>query len=54
MCLDFGTPKTINFPFETNEKFISVGVPILKHITVINIRIHQECLCKVGKSYMKG
>ena len=35
MCPDFGTPKTINFPFGTNGKFIILGVPILKHITVI-------------------
>ena len=25
----------INFPFGTNEKLIILGVPILKHITVL-------------------
>ena len=33
MCLNIGTPKTINFPFGTNGKIIVLGVPILKHIT---------------------
>ena len=30
MCLNFGTPKTINFPFGTNGKFMVLDVPILK------------------------
>ena len=34
MCPNFGTPKMINFPFGTNGKFIMLGVPVLKHITV--------------------
>ena len=34
MCLNFGTPKLINFPFGTNGKSIILGVPILKHMTV--------------------
>ena len=29
MCLSIGTPKTINFPFGTNEKLIVLDVPIL-------------------------
>ena len=36
ICLNFGTPKTINFPFGTSGKLIILGVPILKHITVLN------------------
>ena len=32
---NFGTPKIINFPFVPNGKFIILGAPILKHITVI-------------------
>ena len=32
MCLNIGTPKTINFPFETNKKLMALGVPILKHL----------------------
>ena len=35
MCLIFGTPKIINFPFGTNEKLTTLGVPILEHITVV-------------------
>ena len=35
MCLNIGTPKNINFPFETNGKLMIVGVPILKHFRVI-------------------
>ena len=31
MCLNIGTPKNINFPFGTNGKLITLGVPILQH-----------------------
>ena len=31
MCLNTGTPKNINFSFETNGKLMALGVPILKH-----------------------
>ena len=31
MCLNIGTPKTINFPFRTNGKLTAFDVPILKH-----------------------
>ena len=34
MCLNIGTPKNINFSFETNGKLMALGVPILKHIRV--------------------
>ena len=34
MCLNTGTPKNINFSFETNEKLMALGVPILKHSRV--------------------
>ena len=34
MCLNTGTPKNINFSFETNEKLMALGVPILKHFRV--------------------
>ena len=37
MYPNFGTPKIINFPFGTTGKFIILGVPILKHITVFSI-----------------
>ena len=30
MCLNIGTPKHINFPFETNGNLMVLGVPILK------------------------
>ena len=35
MCLNIGTPKNINFSFETNGKLMALGVPILKHIRVV-------------------
>ena len=34
MCLIIGTPKNINFPFETNGKLMILGVPVLKHFKV--------------------
>ena len=37
MCLHFGTPKTINFPFGTNGKSIILSVPILKHTKVVYV-----------------
>ena len=30
MCLDSGTPKTIDFPFGTNEKLVGLGAATLK------------------------
>ena len=38
MCPNFGTPKNNKFPFGTNGKFIILGVPILKHITVVTAK----------------
>ena len=34
----------INFPFGTNGKFIILGVPILKHITVSSVLLFELCL----------
>ena len=34
MCLNIGTHKTVNFPFETNGKLMVLGVPILKNFRV--------------------
>ena len=34
MCLNIGTPKTINFPSDTNGKLMTLGVPILTHFRV--------------------
>ena len=34
MCLNIGTPKKINFSFETNGQLMALGVPILKHFRV--------------------
>ena len=34
ICLNIGTPKTINFPFGTNGKLMVLGVPFPKHIMV--------------------
>ena len=36
MCLNSGTPKNINFSFETNGKLMALGVPILKHFRVLD------------------
>ena len=36
MCLNTGTPKNINFSFETNGKLMALGVPILKHFRVVS------------------
>ena len=33
--LIIGAPKTMNFPFVPNGKFMVLGVPILKHIKVV-------------------
>ena len=35
MCLNIGTPKNINFPFQTNGKLMALSVPILKHFRVL-------------------
>ena len=39
MCLDIGTPKNINFSFETNGKLIALGVPILKQFRVCSTNV---------------
>ena len=36
MCLNTGTPKNINFSFETNGKLMALGVPVLKHFRVVD------------------
>ena len=47
MCLNTGTPKTINFSFETNGKVMALGVPILKHFRV-NAKVDINCGWKDG------
>ena len=39
MWLNIGTPKTINFPFETNGKLMALGVPIGEAYLHINISL---------------
>ena len=34
MCLNIGTPKTINFPFVPNGKLMILGVPIFEHMII--------------------
>ena len=47
MCSNFGTPKNENnFTFGTNGKFIILGVPILKHITVCICFLHESANLK--------
>ena len=41
MCINFGTLKIINFSFGTNEKLIILGVPVLKDIMVIVMKMEQ-------------
>ena len=45
MCLTIGTPKNINFPFETNGKLMILGVPILKHFRVLIRQSDQALHC---------
>ena len=53
MCLNIGTPKNINFSFETNGKLMALGVPILKHIRVFIEDLDQLHLCRlIGKLYV--
>ena len=40
MCLNTGTPKKINFSFQTNGKLMALGVPILKHFRVNLEKMH--------------
>ena len=36
MCLNIGSPKTVNFPFGTNGKLLVLGVLVLKRIRMIS------------------
>ena len=38
--LKFGTPEIMNFPLEQMENLLVLGVPIHKHIRVINVSNH--------------
>ena len=40
ICLMIGTPKTMNFPFVSNEKLMVFGVPITKYIKVGIFQVH--------------
>ena len=40
MYLNTGTPKNINFLFETNGKLMALGVPILKHFRVFLVFLY--------------
>ena len=44
MCLNVGTPETINFPFGTNGKLMVLGVPVLygSWIARINVQTDSE------------
>ena len=44
ICQNFGTPKIINFPFETNAKLIILGVQILDYIMAIILAKHWSYL----------
>ena len=49
MCLNFGTPKIINFPFGTNGKLIILGVPIMKHIMVYHNKTKCSCTIQMAE-----
>ena len=36
ICLNYGTPKTINFPFGTNGKLIMLDVLICKNFQILD------------------
>ena len=44
MCLNTGTPKNVNFSFETNGKLMALGVPILKHFRVFVEAEHKQAI----------
>ena len=48
MRLSTGTPKNINFSFETNGKLMALGVPILKHFRVHIIHSIEHLLHYLG------
>ena len=56
MCLNTGTPKNINFLFETNGKLMVLGVPIFKHFRVHRIADPNQTiyygLSDVGQHYL--
>ena len=59
--LEYGTPKNINFSFETNGKLMALGAPILKHFRVMHkvytdkggIKYSQPCLKGSPKGCLK-
>ena len=43
MCLNFGTPNIINFPFVPNGKLFILGIPKLKHVRhLCHTEIHES------------
>ena len=48
MCLNTGTPKNINFSFETNGKLMDIGVPILKHFRVDSDQMPHSVVTEMG------
>ena len=44
MCLNIGTPKAINFPFDTNGKVMFLYVSVLKHFQVCHV-IQKSTTC---------
>ena len=52
MCLNFGTPKMMNFPFGTNGKSIILGVPIHKHTTETDTTATEDQPSMSEKAFM--
>ena len=50
MCLNIGTHKIVNFPFETNGTVMVLGVPILKHLRVLHNNLEQSVRLRVNIS----
>ena len=42
MCLNIETPKTVNFPFETNGKLMVLVVPIFKRFRVYFVLVPKK------------
>ena len=47
MYLNIGIPNNHHFPFGTNGIVVVLGVPILKHFTVIFQSVHMTITCKL-------
>ena len=52
LCLNIGTPKTINFPFGTNGKLMVLGVPIRVSLKFGISRSHDGSIINFHDSFI--